>query len=406
MRALNTKIQVKTSGWKGLTSILPGAFAPLFIAILSLWSCSNGYFSVNSKTVPIGIDLSYRPPQSLNLEGRLDAGLNLVSTGTALKVQVSSCASGYTTGSVASPTAITSGVVNLYKGDQGCLVKLVDFTLGSITYTADSSRGTGAVNFSAWSAGSVASFAKVGGTGAAGDLIKVFVITQVSSILTTSDTISYAFTDISAGSTNTVSQANVSTAVPLSATGRVAPNLSIAQARYLSTNANGSANMSFTITCGSAVTGTTPDFNCPNAADTSGLSGATTDNLATQIKYLFIPDTYSACAASPTALTVAQANGFFASPPNGTTVQTITAALSSTSGGGSAGEIAAGGSDNYANVITNGGFSTPSVVTGNLAIYPSNLKGIFLIQRLDTAGTPNIVSYLYQCVDIASITQS
>jgi len=353
------------------------------------------------------VSVTYRPPQALMLEGKGDLGLadlGLVTTATALYVKVTGCASGYTISSASngtSATAITSGVVNLYKGDRTCLVKLTSLTVAGVVYN---NTGTGAVDFTTWTPNSVATFAKTGSTGTAGDLIKVFVVTQVSSPVTTSDTISYAFTDILAGATNNVSQSAVSTAVPLSASGRESPKLSLAQARYLSTNADGSANMSFTVACSTNVTGSSGDYSCPNAADTSGLSGATTDNLATQISYLFIPDLYSACAGSPTALTVSQVNGFFSSPPNTTTVKTIAVGDSTHSGGGADGQLSAGAADNFANTISTGGYDTPSLITGNLAIYPSNLNGIFIIRRKNSGG--DALSYVYQCVDIASITQS
>lgn len=50
----------------------------------------------------------------------LNASLNLVSTGTNLKVSISGCASGYS----ASSLTISSGYVALYRGDKNCLVKL------------------------------------------------------------------------------------------------------------------------------------------------------------------------------------------------------------------------------------------------------------------------------------------
>lgn len=377
-----------------VASVLP--VSAVFLTGLQLIECSGGNFSstkLNMKERPgnaIPMSLTYRPPTTLNLEGGGSSDLGLVSTATDLYVTVSGCASGYT---LPTEFKITSGVVNLYKGDQNCLVKLTKFTLGTDVYSA---TGSGTVAFTTWLAGNVATFL---GTASGTDLIKVFVISQVTQGgVTTSDTISYAFTDIASGATNNVTQANVSTAVPLSASGKQAPNYSIFQARYLTTNSNGSASMSLTVACGSNVTGSSGAYTCPNS-DGSG------DVQTTHISYIMIPDAYSACAGSPTALTVAQANSFFASPPSGTSVYTITDGDSAqTAGGvGAAGQIAAGAKDNWAQTIATGGFDTAAINTGNVPIYPSNLNEVFMIRRRDSSG--NALSYLYQCVDIASITQ-
>jgi hypothetical protein len=138
------------------------------------------------------------------------------------------------------------------------------------------------------------------------------------------------------------------------------------------------------------------------------------------IKWILVPDTYSACKTSSTALSVSQAISIFASPPAGTSVQSITAVLSSTSGGGSIGEIGVGGLDNYGNTVAAGGFDTAAVVTGANPIYGSgatagatdnsysngyqNLNDILIFERLDGSGNP--LSFLYMCVNISAISQS
>jgi len=402
----------------------------LVTSVAAVLSLGLSYCSSQSKSkidmsqepnLEVPVNLQYIPPTK-NTDFRTgettglalqDEGLELVSSGTALKVYIDGCASGYSVGTAGAPVAITA-TVKLYNGDFTCLVKLASFTLGSTVYNA---TGTGATNFTAWTAGSVATFSDNAGSAAANQ-IKVFINTQVSSPLTTSSTVVYNFTDIAAGSTASVSQANVSTAVPLSATGAQAPNYSVSSSRYLSTTSGGVGNMSFTLECGSNVTGTTPDFTCPNT-DGSG------DNQALHIRYNLVPDTYSTCKTIPVTLTVGNANAIFATAPSGTTTRTISAStLSATSGGGltstGSGQIGVGGSDNYTNVSPHGGFDTPLLPTGVNPIYGSgatggladasyangyqNLNEILIIERKNTAG--DVRSYLYFCVSISNLTQS
>ncbi len=321
--------------------------------------------SLHARTfTPVPISTNYiPPPQIIGSMGLVDdssQGLDLVSVATGINVSVTGCASGFTIGT----TLIQSGVVNLYKLDQNCLVKLQSFIFGTTTYSA---TATGATNFTTWTAGSVATFAN---TVSATDLIKVFVESQVTAGgVTGSDTISYTFTDITAGATNNVSQASVSYPVPLTVTGRAAPAFSVWTAKFVSTNANGSVNMAFTLACTSAVTGSAGAYSCAGVP-------------LTQFAYYFGKDNYS-----QGAITVAQANAL--------TYTTVTSGI----------ELGGGATDpNGGSAVTNGGFATGSLVTGTVAVYPSNLNNVFIIQGKDGSG--NVTGYLYFYVNIASITES
>lgn len=399
MKTFNQKHQY--TPWNKMGSILSTAslFATL---VLGATYCSEGKFfgsnTLDGSVRPIGvpISLTYKAPQALNLEGSDSSDLGLVTTATALKVKVSGCASGYT---LSSATSITS-VVNLYKSDKNCLVKLVEFTIGSIPYGITSTY-SGGTDFSSWAPGQVGTFSKCQtnsptytncentstGVAQAGDLIKVFVLHQVTAGgVTTSDTIDYNFTDIAAGATNNISQANVSTAVPLSATGQAAPSVAVAFARYLYTNNDGSGSLSFTINCTSALN--------PTSGSTAACVG---DTIETRLDWLFIHDNYS-----QGAITVAQANQAFSD-----NASLIHAAVAGTQTGSQGKIIAVGGQDSYSNTIANGGWYTSETapeITGSVPIYPSNLNNVLFIRRKDASG--NTLSYLYFYVNIASITQS
>jgi len=412
-----------------LTAILP---ASVVIALgVGLIDCSgkSSLFSSGSgarlQLIDVPMSLIFIPPKTSNLElaGPSDGSLQLVDTATALKVEVSGCATGYIFGGSTGGT-ITS-VVNLYNGDRTCTIKLHGFTFQGNAYT---DANDGAVAFSSWTAGQVATFSDVASGHTAANLITVFVNTQVSSPVTTSSTIVYNFTDISAGTTNTLSTGQVSTAVPLTVQGKTSPNYAgansaatggVVDAHYLSTNANGSGNMTFTIGCASNVTGSSPDFTCPNT-DGSGDEQNGGSSATQEIRYSMVPDTYNACvSSSPTTLTVANANLIFSGTAQftGQVVSLVAATLSATTTDctGAAGQIATGGSDNCGTTgITHGGFDTVSMLTGATPIYSGAsgtytngyqyLNDVLIIQRRDASS--NTLSYLYWCINIAAITQS
>lgn len=336
------------------------------LAAYCFGSCSREDKSDNhiSQKNPINIPVSIQNENSGLKLGGNSSSLGLVSIGTNLQVSVSGCATGYTL----STAAINSGTVKLYNGDKDCVVKLQSFTFGSTSYSA---TANGATNFSAWTSGSVATFAN---TSSATDLIKVYVQTQVtaSGVLNT-DTVAYTFTDIQAATADTLAKSGVQTGVPLSVTGAASPNFTIYQSRFLSTNSNGSANMSFTLQCGATLQGLSSDYSC---------SGSYFNNM----DYILITDTYS-----QGAITVSQANTAFAS----NTPTSIGSLV-----------VGPGNSDLNSNTLTKGGFYTSNsspLVTAN-SIYSSSLNNVLFLRLKD--GNGNTLSYLYFYVDVASLAQN
>ena len=280
-------------------------------------------------------------------------GLDLLAV-TSVNLQVTGCASGNNYG------PIKSNFANLIVGDANCLVKLTSFVVGSTTYQP---TGSNAVPFTTWLATNTAVFQGASSS----DLLYLTVRTQVtgSGVLST-DTVSYSYATGASGTTNSLSQLNVTTAVPLTASGQAAPNFTIYQARQLTTNADGSLNVSFTLQCGTSLTGSS------NA--TYACSG---DLLNTQLDYIFIKDAYSLGT-----ITVAQALAAFAA----NTPTTVNSLI-----------VAPGGSDLNGNTLTNGGLYTsnasPLTSVSGSAVYPNNLNYVFMLRRKDTSG--NIESFLY-----------
>jgi len=418
-----------------LTTILAASVGVVLAASLLDCSSQKGLFTSGSgarlQLIPIPMKLEYQAPQATNLEltgGSSDGSLGLLATASTFKVEVSGCITGYTYGGATGNTIST--VVNLYNGDRGCIVKLHRFDLNSTTYSDATTGGTGVVPFTVWDGTQVATFSNaapgVGQPSLATNLISVFITTPLSNPVSTSSSVVYKFTDVAAGTTNTLAQSAVSTAVPLSAVGKDAPNYAgsntvstggVAFARYISTNTDGSGNMSFTIACTTPVldpgADTLPPFTCTNV-DGSG------DIQDVAIRYALVPDTYSACKTSATTLTVANANAIFSGTPV-FTAQTFTAVSASkaTAGTipspGTVGQILATGADNSGNSgITNGGFCTVPMLTGATPIYSGAdvawangyqyLNDLLILQRRDAS--TNILSYLYYCINIAAITQS
>lgn len=109
-----------------------------------------------------------------------------VTTGASIQVETTGCASGYTL----STTTIASGQVKLYTGDLNCKVKLKSFTLGAQAYVP---TGVGAVDFTTWLAGDIATFRGASSS----DLLRVTVGTQVTQGgVAPADTISYTYSDL------------------------------------------------------------------------------------------------------------------------------------------------------------------------------------------------------------------
>lgn len=212
-------------------------------------------------------------PESLYLE---EHDLNLSTAATNLVVSVTGCSSGY---SITNFT-ITSGTVKLYIGDRNCLVKLTSFTTGGNTYQP---TGVNAVAFTTWLANNTAKFQR---TTLATDVYDLVVISQAtqSGVLST-DAVTYAFTKPSSLSTQNLPTVSVGYSLPAPGiSSYAAPDFSALRARYLGIDASLNLSMSFTLQCGAAVTGTTPNFSC------SGVQ------MNTLLDFIFIRDTFSGAA--------------------------------------------------------------------------------------------------------------
>ncbi len=331
------------------------------IGFVFISQCSSKEnISLSVKPLRIPVEVSQTPQFSLNLEGAFE----LTSLGTNLVFSVSGCSSGYTMGA----RSISSGQISLYNSDINCLIKLNGFTFGSTTYS-----NTGGTDFTTWLPNDTAVFKDVSSS----SIIYVRVQNQVTQTgVQSTDTVIYKFTDLSQGPSVTLPSISSQTPVPIIIQGSAAPNFTLVQARYLSTNSNGSANLSFTFQCGSSLTGSSNStYACSSVL------------LNSQLDYMLVPDIYSQGVIS-----VADANTAYASKAP-TSVNSLI--------------VAPNGVDLHSNSVPNGGFytsDTTPLVTGTTPIYPNNLNYVIFLRSKDASG--NTLAYLYFYIYIIAISQT
>lgn len=319
--------------------------------------------SLNGREL-LDIPVNFGPKtQSLLLSDSETGYFRLATVATNVYLSVSGCSSGYSLPS----TLVSNAFIRLFKGDESCLVKLEQFNFGSVTYAA---TGSNSVAFSNHLSGDIAVFQN---TSDENDVINLFVNSQVTQGgLNELDTVSYAFTDRDSGTENNIEESNVIVSAGLTVGGADVPEFSITETRFLSMNANGTANLSFTLECDAALTGSSnPTYACENAL------------LQSDLDYILTHDTYSGGS-----LTVDDANDAFAAG-SPTTIGSLI--------------VTAGGTDLDGNTLTNGGFYTSNaspLATTNGAIYPSNLSHVLMIRRQDS--NDDTTGYLYFYVTIGS----
>lgn len=350
---------MKVRLWKSLGMLSAVAFSMLLGCSVPNISSKN----LNGREL-LDIPVNLGPQaRSLQLSDSQTKFFGLATVATNVYLSVSGCSSGYSLPS----TLVSNAFVRLFKGDESCIVKLEQFNFGAVTYAA---TGTNSVAFSNHLSGDVATFQN---TSDENDVIKLFVNNQVTQGgVDALDTVSYAFTDRDSGTEDNIEEANVIVSAGLTVGGAEVPTFSVTESRFLSMNANGTANMSFTLECDAALTGSTnPTYACDSAL------------LQSDLDYILTQDTYSG------SLTVDDANDAFAAG-SPTTIGSLI--------------VAPAGSDLDGNTLTNGGFYTsnasPLATTGG-SIQPSNLDHILLIRRQNTSN--ETTGYLYFQIRISDL---
>ena len=114
---------------------------------------------------------------------------------------VDTCASGLSYSNLSSSTPN----FDVYKFDQGCLVKLQSFDFGGVTYTPKSGEG-----FGSYADGDIATFE------GSGTELKVTVVNQLDATISGTETVTYGFSEIVAGADEALANSVVADSQTLS----------------------------------------------------------------------------------------------------------------------------------------------------------------------------------------------
>ncbi|HET9236960.1 MAG TPA: hypothetical protein VFO10_06900 [Oligoflexus sp.] len=276
------------------------------------------------ETVKVGISLSEK-----------GSGMRLADA-TTFSMSLDGCASGLNYPSITENDV----TVDLYKFDQGCLIKLNSFSLNSVNYVLS------ADTFESWTAGDIAIFQDSANTN---NKLTVRVVTQLPTAIAGSETVSYSYTQLVAGADESIAKSVVSDTHTVSVNGVDAAKVEITSVNMTGMTAQGAGRFTFDVLCLQGVS-----------------SGSCDTNPLTSLKYMLVKDTYS---NNPT---YEQLNTLFST--GGTAV--------------AAGDIIATG---------NGGFKTQVMSTPDEMALPGNSNLLFIVQ---SGGS----SYKYFNVDVAALT--
>lgn len=136
--------------------------------------------------------------------------------------------------------------IQVYKGDRDCRIELLSFTLGSAEYEPE---GAG---FASWAQGQRATYAK---TGPGNDKLSVYIESQLSAVLTTSETVIFSYTEAKKGTARNLNGAAVGNQQNLEVSGQPAPQFEISNLVFNGiVDSTGVGSFTFTVECQVAIT--------------------------------------------------------------------------------------------------------------------------------------------------------
>lgn len=270
-------------------------------------------------------------------------GFSLLANATAFTIQLTSCATGYT-------STADEGSTNLqvYKFDRGCKAKLTTFDFGGKTYLP-----TAGDPFTTWAAGDTAVFDEAGEPGTAP--LGVKVISTLDDPVSGTEAVVYQFTNLTKGADENIVAATVSDGHSMTVSEHPPLHFTIDDVAFTGVTATGQGQFVFTLECDSGIGAT-------DICDQVDMN---------DITYKLVEDTYTA-----NTLTLGEATGLFPAGEQATTFP--------------ADREAPGGA------TTNGGFHT--ITLDGPAAMATHPNMIFIMQ-VDNA------AYLYFNVDVAVPTQ-
>jgi hypothetical protein len=246
------------------------------------------------------------------------SGMRLADA-TTFSMSLEGCASGLSYPNITQ----NDDSIDLYKFDQGCLVKLNSFSVNSINYVLSSDV------FESWTTGDIAVFQDSTNSN---NKLTVRVVSQLPTAIAGTESVSYAYTQVVAGADESIAKSIVSDVHTVSVGGVDAAKVDITSVSMTGMTAQGAGRFTFDVLCTQAV-----------------VAGSCDTNALTSLKYLLVKDTYS---GNPT---YEQLTTLFTS--SGTTV--------------GAGDIIATG---------NGGFRTQVMNTPDQMAASGNSNLLFIVQ--------------------------
>jgi hypothetical protein len=249
----------------------------LFAIVLAVAGCSQPTqktYSDDDEDTPTGGILGSAGGTSVGdlvtvpvtLIDRTEANGFSLASATAYSISMDSCASGQT----GTATDASTGGLDVYLYDRGCLAKLTTFT-----FAANVLIPTVADPFTTWAQGDTAVFDVSGGDGTLA--MSVSVVSTLADPVTGAEVVSYQFSEMSKGADKSILEATVGTTHTLTVGSQDPPNYTISLVSFLSTTVNGAGQFTFKLNCGVDLGATT-----------------TCDSLAfADTKYMLVEDTYT-----------------------------------------------------------------------------------------------------------------
>ena len=216
-------------------------------------------------------------PASLEKARTLAGDFSLVSSATSYSIQMSGCLSGFS-GTV---TQANADGLEVYKYDRGCLAKLSQFVYNGRTYLP-----TAGSPFTTWQAGDYAMFDEAFEPGIAP--LHVAVMSTLGNPITGVETIKYVFSELLAGSGNSILWVNEGTTGNYVAGNPVASSFSVRSTQLTGLTAGEGGKFKFVLECASTIGAT-------NVCESYDFTG--TD-------YKLIADTYSSAPTNSDLSTI------------------------------------------------------------------------------------------------------
>lgn len=164
-----------------------------------------------------------------------------LTSASAFSMDLEGCASGY---SVTVTEADAS--INLYKYDEGCLLKLKSLVVGGITYTYNNSTST---DFTTWQSGDTAEFSDVSGF----YNISLNVTSQLDDPISGTEPVAYGFSMAISGADESLASTDVGDSHSISVEDDPVPAVSIFESHLVGIDPSGSAEFNFSIECDAVI---------------------------------------------------------------------------------------------------------------------------------------------------------